>query len=205
MPLAKPFREAHWEFAVGDPTVLGWVTAIGYFIAALACAGCWQRRNHFVEPRSAGRFGAYNVLLGLALLLLALNKQFDLQGLVHATGRNLAIRQGWFDRRHDAMRLALVVVGVVGVLSVAGVLLLMRGLWTRLWLSVLGVALLAGFAFVRTGEVLGLSQQTERQLIGSVHVSHVLELAGIALVFLSALRRNTAGKTRALPASHGPT
>ncbi|MFN3166512.1 MAG: hypothetical protein ACE37H_05555 [Phycisphaeraceae bacterium] len=204
MPLAKPFREAHWAFAVGDPTVLGWVTAIAYLFAAVACAWCWHRRHCLIDNDNAGRFGVFHLLLALTMLLLAGNKQLDLQGLAHATGRNLAIRQGWFDRRHDAMRLALIVVGVAGVLSVAGVLLLMRGLWKRLWLSVLGVVLLAGFAFVRTGELLGLSQQTERQLLGGVHLSHALELAGIALVLVSALRRNTAGKTRAQPASHGP-
>ena len=205
MLLAKQLREATWHAEIGDPTVLGWLTAIAYLITAIACIVCWRKRVQRMPGRGRRRLGAYWLILAVGLLLLAVNKQLDLQKLIYITGRNLAIRQGWFDQRREIMRIVLVGVGIVGVLSVAAVLLLMRGLWSRIWLSVLGVALLAAFAVIRVGELMDLSPLTHTKLIGPVHLSHTLELTAITLVLIGSVLFNRPRKTAAWTASHKPT
>lgn len=204
MLLAKALRETHWQPTIGDPTVLGWLTAVCYGLAALACLVCWHRRSRLIDQARQKRFGLFWLLLGLAMAVLAINKQLDLQGLVHATGRNMAIRQGWFDRRHEAERIVLIAVGVIGLLSVGVILLVMRGLWLRVRLSVCGVALLAGFAVLRTAELLSPGRISQAQLVGPIYVSHALELVAVAVVIVGAVQCVIAPKTDRLSASHGP-
>lgn len=205
MLLAKQLREAHWHLEVGDPTVLGWITAVAYLAAAIGCALCWRNRRQLIDGAGARRFAMYWLVMAVVMLLLAFNKQLDLQKLIYITGRNLAIRQGWFDQRREVMRMVVLGVGIVGVLSVGVVLLAMNGLWSRLWLSVLGITLLAGFAVIRTGELLDLNHLTKAQLIGPVHLSHVIELLAITLVLLGSVLCNRPRKTAGQTVSHSPT
>ncbi len=204
MLLAKQLREAHWEPAVGDPTVLGWATAGCYALAAVLCLVCFLRRARLIEAKRSRRFGLFWLGLALCMAVLSVNKQLDLQGLAHVTGRNLAIRQGWFDRRHEAMRLVLVALGVVGVLSVSGLLLVMRGLWTRVRLGVAGVALLAGFAVIRIAELWELNRFTKVRLAGPIDFSHAVELAGVVLIMAGALACLARSKSAVEPASRAP-
>ena len=204
MLLAKQLREAYWEPGVGDPTVLGWVTVGCYTLAAVLCLVCFLRRARLIEVPCVRRFGLFWLGLALCMALLAVNKQLDLQGLAHVTGRNLAIRQGWFDRRHEAMRGALVALGVAGVLSVGGLLLVMRGLWTRVRLAVAGVAMLVGFAVVRVAELWELNRFTKVRLVGPIDLSHAIELAGVAMVMAGALVCSARSKSAVEPASHTP-
>ena len=79
----------NWKPGIGDPTVMGWVTVVGYFVAAVLLL--YKRRlalslfpSHWKQHRW--------LLLGFALLMIALglNKQLDLQTFMTNVGREMA-------------------------------------------------------------------------------------------------------------------
>ena len=64
----------NWRMVVGDPTLLGWVIAVGYVGAAVLCVMCWIG----VERGRRGEEGNWFwLILGVGLFLLGINKQLD--------------------------------------------------------------------------------------------------------------------------------
>jgi hypothetical protein len=86
-------ENGNWKLGIGDPTPVGWITAIAYLAASLACAVVWTADR---RARRHGRPGSPVFWLSLALLLLFLgiNKQLDLQTLLGDIGRRKARAEG---------------------------------------------------------------------------------------------------------------
>lgn len=202
MLLAKVYHDAHWEPGIGDPSFMGWFIVGCYLLAAVLCLACGLRRRRLIDAPRSRRLGLFWFGLGAVMLVLAVNKQLDLQSLVHVTGRNVAIKQGWFDQRRVVQRWFLVGVGVAGVLSVLVMLWLMRGLWARVWLSLVGVAVLVCFIVMRAASFHAFDQVLRQQLYGRLHVNAAFELSGIALIAIGAMFGLSSRKTPTNPASH---
>src|SRR3954452_14044830 len=91
--------DGRWHPGIGDPTLLGWATVVGYFGAALLAYRAL--RLHQAAPPSKDRrllMGFWAVVL-CAMVLLGVNKQLDLQTWLTEIGRDLARSEGWYQRR----------------------------------------------------------------------------------------------------------
>jgi hypothetical protein len=69
----------NWSPGIGDPTFMGWLTVVLYFLASL---GCWiTARTLSSEGLSAGSTNEVRAWRWIASTFLALgiNKQLDLQ------------------------------------------------------------------------------------------------------------------------------
>jgi hypothetical protein len=99
--------DGRWEAGIGDPTVIGWVTVAAYAVAALLSLRCARRAAEPLEFR-------FWAVLSVALVLLGINKQLDLQSLVTQVGRDLAFAQGWYENRR------IVQAAFIGFLIAAG-------------------------------------------------------------------------------------
>ena len=100
-----------WRPGIGDPTVMGWVTVLAYFVVAFLCGRCAVRAKN-----QAGRTEMifWGVLV-VTMVLLGFNKQLDLQTFLTLTVRKVAIAQGWYDNRR------VVQLAFVGLVAIAGV------------------------------------------------------------------------------------
>jgi hypothetical protein len=134
------------------------------------------------------------LLVLCAMVLLGINKQLDLQSWFTQVGRDLATAQGWYQERHSVQTTfiaALVLAGLIGMTAMA---LWLRWVFGRVAGAVLGLGFLVTFVAVRAASF----HHIDRWLgYGVVRLNWVLELGGIALVALSALRQVYTSNKRA--------
>lgn len=168
-----------WSPRIGDPNLTGWLTVAAYVVTALLALAVWRHLK--------GRRGrAFWAMLTVLLVLLAVNKQLDLQSALTAAGKCLARAQGWYGHRRvvqAAFIAALLAMAVIGLALAARTL---RGALGRSALALLGLAAVLGFVMVRA-----VSFHHVDHLIGgrSLGLSNnfLFETAGLLLIALNAL------------------
>lgn len=175
---------ARWHPGIGDPDLMGW-GAVGVYLAAALCAAAVWRRATF-PPVTAGRERAFWAVVTGLLVLLAVNKQLDLQSGLTAAGRCLAQAQGWYEARRGAQLIfVLVLIAAVALMAVAA-LWILRGTWRRTGGALIGLACVAGFVLIRAmGFYHVEALVSEGQ--GGAHMTWALELTGPLLIAGTAL------------------
>lgn len=138
-----------WHFQANDDTRGGWL-AVGVYLVLVFL--CWREvRRHY----SAGRFGdralrlPFWLALSLFVTALLINKQLDLQVLLHEVVRDIALSHGFYEYRR------LIGAAFVGVTAVL-VGLVLSALWRlarrangpERWVLI-GTVALAGFVLIR--------------------------------------------------------
>ena len=169
-----------WRPEIGDPTFMGWLTVAAYLMGAVLAWRAW------ISPAPGARNKVWPCVAVL-MALLCLNKQFDLQSLLTDIGRQLADQGGWYGHRRKVQKWF-----VLGVLAGSAVF----GSWFawryRVFLS--GHKLLAfGLLFLLTFIVIRAISFHHfdvflKERIAGVRWNWLLELGGIALVALAALK-----------------
>jgi len=205
MLLAKVHSGGYWQPGIGDPSVIGWLIVGAYVLCLILCARCWLKRDRLIDAGRLRRYGLFWFTLSVVIAFLAINKQLDLQTLLQVTGRNMAIDEGWFNQRRAVQRGFIAGVGAAGVLSVLVMLWLMRGLWGRVGLSLVGIAVLVAFIVMRAASFHNMDDLLKQRVVGSIRMNAVMELSGIALVAGGAVLNLLWRKTGVKPASRGPT
>ncbi|MGB0767231.1 MAG: hypothetical protein ACPGYV_05935 [Phycisphaeraceae bacterium] len=184
-----------WE-QFGDSDAASWAIVAVYLCAAWLCLRCWRRRDALIEPRYVRRFGAFWLCLAGAMLLLGLNKQLDLQVVVHELGRQFAIRTGLFESRRIWVPIFVAGLGLFSVAAVAVVFVKMRGLWARVWLAALGLFVLCVFAVERAISFLITPLPLDAELLPGLRINQAFELLGIGLIIGACLCNRARGEKR---------
>jgi hypothetical protein len=173
-----------------DQTFLGWFTTGGYVAAAFLCACAAQacvagRRAQFSESRKLAFFWG---LITTGLVLLAINKQMDLQTVFTDIMRNKAEDGGWY--RHRRVLQALFVLAA-GAFAVGGLWMLVRLLgprWREHHLLLAGLAVLCGYLMLRVADIERVGEMTGMSMAAEGFRSAV-EWAGLAMIAIAAWRR----------------
>src|SRR5580693_1651577 len=105
-PLTLSAAGFGWHLQLDNPNFLGWSVVAFYGLAALACgrAAVLACGDRGVAPQPETRTDGSAVwwALAAALFFLGVNKQLNLQTLLIATGRSMAVAGGFYDRRRAA-------------------------------------------------------------------------------------------------------
>ena len=177
---------AQWSPGLGDNNLMGWLTVVVYLLAGLA-AGRVARRLTAVDPVTRRERRFWVIAAGL-LLLLAINKQLDLQSLLTMVARCHAQLSGWYDVRRGVQEAFIYLVAAGAVVTMGLMTLLLRGILGRVWLAQVGLGFVCAFVVIRAA-----SFHHVDVLLGStaagMKLNWLLELPGPILVALVAWRR----------------
>ncbi|WP_295074090.1 isopropylmalate isomerase [Tabrizicola sp.] len=180
---------ARWSPALGDNHPVGWFTVLVYLVAGLASA-----RAALGSGREGpqGRERRFWWIAAVILLLLAVNKQLDLQSLLTMTARCHAQLAGWYGKHRELQRVFiwLVIGGGIGVLGLLA--LMLRGILARIWPALLGLCFVCGFVVIRAASFHHMDDLIGSTMLG-LRMNWILELPGPLLVLAAAWhRRRTA-------------
>jgi hypothetical protein len=177
---------SHWRPGIGDPSVVGWVTVLLYFVAAI---NCWSVTNaRSLIPTLRRRERLLWIVIALGFIALGVNKQLDLQTLLTEIGRYLAVKQGWADRRHEVQRL------FIGGVVICGAMMALLLLWLTINTSVaarlalLGTVFVFGYVAVRAASFHHVDQFIGQTMLG-FRWNWIFEISGITLVLAAATWR----------------
>ncbi|MBN8630740.1 MAG: isopropylmalate isomerase [Rhodobacterales bacterium] len=175
-----------WRLGLGDNDAVGWLTVAVYLLAAVTSM---RVALVLLGPDAlVRRERKFWGISALAMLLLAVNKQLDLQSLFTMIGRCNAQLMGWYDMRRVVQHDFILAVAGFGILILAILAQLLRGILKRVWPALLGIGLVCIFVLIRAA-----SFHDVDGLIGSwamgLKVNWLLELPGPSLVTIVALRR----------------
>jgi hypothetical protein len=187
-----------WSPGIGDPTPIGWLTVVAYFVAALACfsarrrtvaagaglASNWSRRAS-ATLRLERRAARLWLGLGVFLVALGINKQLDLQTALTELGRTLALARGWYARRREVQSEFIAGVSVGALAAGVALAFVARGQLRRFGMALTGAVFLLAFVLVRASSFHHVDALIHTRLLG-LQVNWLLELSGIALIGLAA-------------------
>ncbi|WP_231555314.1 hypothetical protein [Paracoccus sanguinis] len=173
-----------WQPGIGDPTWQGWATVLVYLVAAalaLVASGSGSGSG-----AGAARERWFWRLTGVLLLLLAVNKQLDLQSALTAYGRCLAMAQGWYENRRWVQLGFLAALALLALWLLVGMLRLLSGTLARTGLAAVGVAVVAGFVMIRAVGFHHVDGLLRLPVMG-LRANTVLEWTGPVLIAIGAL------------------
>lgn len=168
-----------WTIQIGDPNLTGWITVLIYIITALLSAAAWRR----MACHQGRVFWASLVVF---LLVMAINKQLDLQSALTAGGKCLANAQGWYGNRRVVQGTFIVALIAVNVMVLFLVILALRGNLYRNIVAILGLATVSIFVLVRAVSIHNFDHLIGRKNFG-ISNNFFFENLGLALISLNAL------------------
>ena len=189
--------DGRWHPGIGDPTPLGWVTVVAYLVtAAMAFRGSARvhaARTQAADPGRTRTVARFWLGVGIVMIALGINKQLDLQTYFTESMRDLALSQGWYEDRRRYQVAFIAALGLGGVLALGLIALALRQVIGEVLGGALGLVLITMFVLVRAASF----HYVDRLLgTGKLRLNWVLELSGIAVILLSALRADSR-RTRA--------
>jgi hypothetical protein len=177
----------HWRPGIGDPTFIGWFITAAYLITSVFCGICAWRTDRI---SSVNRFRYYRLFwwgLAVIMLIMGMNKQLDLQCLFIAVVKKMALAQGWYSQRRILQICFVAVFAVFGLIVLILLGWKLKQLWRQYGLALLGILLLVAFIAVRAAPVNHVAKNPNWRLVLRL-INYVLELTGIGLVGISALK-----------------
>jgi hypothetical protein len=169
-----------WRPGIGDPTLVGWLTVIAYVVAAMLCI----RQTLREESGSSRRL--FWGILAVMMVLLGINKQLDLQTWFTITGRNLALSEGWYERRRTFLFWFILAVACGGFLAFATLRRLVQEHGSDLRLPLLGVFLVTSFVVIRAASFHHIDEFLHSR-VAEFKMNWLLELGGIGIIIVGAL------------------
>lgn len=185
-PHKAKLLEAHqirWELGFHDPTVIGWLTVLGYAASALLA---WTAASA-ARRAGAGFENAFWLTACTTMAILAVNKQLDLHILVTDLGRYLAVQYDLYQHRRT-IQMAFMASAILGA-GVAGLALwrATRGRDGSLRLALAGLAVCGGYSLVRAASFHHTDVLMRTTLSGE-RWSWTFEIAGAVLTALAGWR-----------------
>lgn len=173
---------------IRDLSIVGWLTVILYFSAAIRCwiiARELRWAAHDIE--GAKELRCWRSITA-ACLALGMSKQLDLPTLLTNTGRVIARLQGWYEQRRSAQ---LALVAVLAIISLIVVIILVR--WARnapvaTWLALAASVMLICYFAIRAVSFHSVDRIISTRILG-VSLNSILEIAGIGALLAASYWR----------------
>jgi hypothetical protein len=187
MNFAEFFSQVSWRPRIGDPSVMGWITVIAYAAAAVLCFVAASRQPGTIDSTERRRRYRSWIGVGFLMAFLCVNKQLDLQSLVTDVGRILARQEGWYGARRIVQRWFVLAVAVAGTAALAFFAWKIRAVLRERIILLVGLTGLLSFIIIRAASFHHVDVLIGSRIAG-LRVNWIMELGGISLVAVGALR-----------------
>jgi hypothetical protein len=161
---------------------MGWFTVAAY-VACAILAAISARAHRKRERRS---FIFWSLVSGW-MLLLAINKQLDLQSLVTEIGRRMAWHQGWMAQRRVVQFWFIVGFGLLSLAGFAGFVYALWDLCKRFRLAFIGLFFLLTFIIIRAAGFHHFDAVLHFRFL-NLKMNWVLEMSGIFIISAAAIK-----------------
>jgi hypothetical protein len=175
-----------WKPAIGDPSVMGWLTVGAYAVAAALSFIAARRIRTAPEAAPQSRRERRMWLgVGIFMSLLCVNKQLDLQTLLTKIGRELAVRGGWYEHRRPVQLLFVMAIAAVGIAAFVVIVRKTRLILRQRKLLLIGLCFMIAFIIIRASSFHHVAVIIGAEIWG-IRMNWLLELGGIAMIAVSA-------------------
>jgi len=174
-----------WHFGANDPDPIGWLIFFAYLITSSLCVASARRSAHLPSCPNSTSARLLWWSLATLMLFLGVNKQLDLQTPFIALGKNIAIAEGWYQKRRMLKWVFTGFVGVAGAGFLAWTASHARHGWSRHALPLSGVAILITFVLLEAAPLHHANAFDSPD--PGFDKRQILELLGIACIGVSAL------------------
>jgi hypothetical protein len=171
----------NWSPGIGDPTLMGWLTVVLYFLAAISCWIMARKLCLEVEDADNARELRAWRSIAIAFLALGVNKQLDLQTALTEVGRVLANSQGWYAQRQSVQ---VAFIAVVAITCLVAAIVLVRWAYNApapTWLALTGSIMVIGYVLIRAASFHHIDRFIGEKILG-FRWNWILEMGGISVV-----------------------
>lgn len=170
-------ENGRWHAGIGDASIFGWLTVGIYLIATFRC---------IVKAKDSKKFGGYYqfwLYLATFLLLLAINKQLDLQSWLTELVKDNAQVNGWYEHRRPLQIAFIAVLGLGMLIALLSLHLFLANSWRHNKLTWLGIILLCAFILMRAASFHHFDIFINRPIFG-LKINVLFEIGAILLIIL---------------------
>jgi hypothetical protein len=178
--------QINWTPGIGDPSLLGWLTVVAYFVVSITCVACARKIGKENSLENAAGHRCLWWFCATVLLLLGINKQLDLQTLITEVGKVAAKHQGWYEQRKSVQAVFIAGVACGGLLSLIFLWRTFRTIWNDNWLTLFGLIVLVCFILIRATSFHGIDSMLGLELSG-LSLNWILEFGAITCIWVSAV------------------
>jgi hypothetical protein len=176
----------HFTLQLSDLSAVGWIITLLYFYCVGLIVFMLRRLRQRATNPDRRLYLEFWIIVAALYLFLGLNKQFDFQTILTATGRCVSRLEGWYDDRRK-VQLTAVLAGVF-VCTIAMFLMRWRfgPISHRLRLAFLGVGVSCLFIVLRAISFHHVDQVFSIKL-ADIKLHVLIETLGILLVSANAI------------------
>ncbi|WP_188149391.1 isopropylmalate isomerase [Teredinibacter waterburyi] len=179
--------EISWSPQIGDPSVVGWLTVLAYLVAAVTATLVYTKYNPPAlaqYPVRLVKLRRFWLFVAITCMLLAINKQLDLQSLFTQLLRYSAAEHGWYSQRRHFQLLFIYSMVALSLVGVIGLTAYYRTEMVFIATAIVGIGLLICFVLVRSASFHHVDFLINSTLLGA-KVNWLIELTGISLVIFN--------------------
>ncbi|MBD3347439.1 MAG: hypothetical protein GF401_20475 [Chitinivibrionales bacterium] len=174
----------HWRPGIHDPSLVGWIIFSGYLLSA-AIAAWVGFKSSFDMPSETKKQLLWRIV-GLVMILMAVNKQLDLQSLGIDIGRAVARSRGWYQSRRTFQKFFALAFGIIALGMFASALWYLRDILKDYYLLIIGFCFLGTFIVVRAAMFQHIHIDPPLT-IPRIRIRWLFELAGSLLVSIAGI------------------
>lgn len=176
-----------WSPGIGDPSIGGWVTVMLYAWVAWACQRVLRRERQRRIVLTANERPVWRLLM-VAMLLLGINKQLDLQSALTELARIMAVEQGWYEHRRQYQEAFIAAMPILGLTALAALAMLVWHAPTPTAWACAGAAGLVVFVAIRAASFHHVDDMLGWRLAG-LPLNWLLEMGSLVVIGWGARKR----------------
>ena len=191
--------DGKWHPGIGDPTAVGWLTVVAYAVAAYFAYRAYRNcvaHAHTLRDRAPAEAHAQRLLASLwllvlvAMVLLGINKQLDLQTLFTQTMRAIFFRLDLYEQRRKFQVAFIGAIAGVAMLTVVGLTYVFWRVLRRAIGAVIGLAVVVSFVVIRAASFHHVDLYLKS---GPFPLNVFLELGGVIVLAVAGYRASHDG------------